>query len=146
MASDQLTALYGEDVTEKLIYKGAAFRVMHSHGRALYGLIPVAAGADHEAYAAVEGELIAGMALGWNFGEGHLHHEQLITALQERCGFAPGEVRVIVLESQPMHVPTQRYRLVDAATGEFEQGSIEVADMLSRQPWSDRIPRRVINA
>ncbi len=146
MASDQLVGLYGEDVTEKLIYKGAAFRVMHSHGRALYGLIPVAGGENHERYAAIEGELVAGMALGWNFGDGHLHHEQLISALQERCGFAPGEVRVILLESQPMHVPTQDYRLVDAATGEFERGTIEVADMLSRQPWTDKIPRQIINA
>ncbi len=143
LASAQLDRLYGAELTEKLIYKGAAFRVMHSHGRALYGLIPIAAGPAHESYLAVEGELFAGMSLGWNFGDGHLHDEQLIEALQERCRFEPGEVRAVLLESQPMGQPTQAYRLVDAALGTFQRGTVLVTDMLERQPWSDSIPVEV---
>ena len=54
----------------------------------------------------------------WNFGDGHLHNEQLIEALQERCRFDEGEVRVIILDGQPIHRQRQAYRLVDAATGE----------------------------
>ena len=145
LASTQLEKLYGPELTEKLIYKGAAFRVMHSHGRALYGLIPIAGGSDHESYLAVEGELVAGMALGWNFGDGHLHHEQLIQALQERCRFEPGEVVAVLLESQAMGEPTQAYRLVDAALGTFQRGTVRVADMLVRQPWSDSIPVEVVD-
>ena len=75
------------------------------------------------------------MVLGWNFGEGHLHDEQLLAAVQERCGFAEGELRVVMLESQPIHRQSQRYRIVDAATGLVESGSVAVADMVSRQPW-----------
>ena len=32
-------------------------------------------------YEYVDGELVAGMVLGWNFGDGHLHSEELLQAL-----------------------------------------------------------------
>ena len=88
----------------------------------------------------VDGELVAGTALGWNFGDGHLHGEQLLAALQSRCHFEPGEVRVIMLEAQPFHRQTQRYVLADAATGVIERGHIRVADMVSRQPTDFDLP------
>ena len=47
---------------------------MHSHGRALNGLLPRAVD-DVEAYDVREGELIAGVVLGYNFGDGHFHNE-----------------------------------------------------------------------
>ena len=86
-----------------LLAKGLAFRSMHSHGRALNGLLPRAVD-DVEAYHVREGELISGVVNGWNFGDGHFHNHQLLEAVQERCGFEPGDVRVITLESQPAHV------------------------------------------
>jgi hypothetical protein len=141
LARKQLATLYGDQVADLLSHKGYAFRALHTHGRALFGLIPRAAGPDHEtAYIPVDGEFIAGPAIGWNFGEGHLHNEQLLRALQERCHFDEGEVRVIILESQPMHHQRQEYRLVDAVTGEFERGHVSVGDMLSRQSWDGSIP------
>jgi hypothetical protein len=140
-ARTQLTKLYGEQTADLLAHKGYAFRALHSHGRALFGLVPRAAGPDHETdYVLIDGEFVAGPAIGWNFGEGHLHDEQLLAALQERCHFEPGEVRVIVLESSPMFGKYQEYRLVDAATGEFERGRVKIADMLERQPWAGEIP------
>ncbi|WP_028935120.1 DUF3556 domain-containing protein [Pseudonocardia spinosispora] len=142
----QLIKLYGEQVADLLSHKGYAFRAMHTHGRALFGLIPRACGPDHETdYVPVDGEFVAGTVLGWNFGDGHLHNEQLIEALQRRCDFDPGEVRVIVLESQPFGRPRQDYRLVDAATGEFERGQVAVADMLANQPWVEGIPAFVLS-
>ena len=60
--------------------------------------------------------------------------------MQRRCGFGPGEVRVVLLDAQPIHRQTQRYRLVDAATGEFERGYVNVDDMVARQPWDDDVP------
>ena len=60
-----------------------------------------------------------------------LHNEQLVAALQKRCHFEPGEVRVVMLDAQPIHRQTQQYRLVDAATGEFERGYVRVADMVT---------------
>ncbi|MGI8512275.1 MAG: DUF3556 domain-containing protein, partial [Solirubrobacteraceae bacterium] len=145
---DQLAKLYGSDMAELMLYKGLAFRAMHSHGRALNGLLPRAVD-DVERYAIREGEFIAGLAAGWNFGEGHFHHEQLLEAVQERCGFAEGELRVIMLESQPAQVQRQRYRIHDAATGLIEEGWVSVSDMVERQPWLDEsktIPVEVIGA
>ena len=137
----QLTKLYGEETADLLTHKGYAFRALHTHGRALFGLIERAAGPRHETdYIPMEGELIAGTTIGWNFGDGHLHDERLLAALQERCHFDEGEVRVIMLESQPMGAKTQEYRLVDAVSGEFERGTVAVADMLTRQPWAGEIP------
>jgi hypothetical protein len=37
----------------------------------------------------------------------------------------------------------QAYRLVDAATGEFERGTVRVADMVESQPWADNLPVHV---
>ncbi len=86
------------ELTAFLLNKGLAFRAMHSHGRALNALLPHAVD-DVEAYDVREGELISNVVNGWNFGDGHFHGRQLLEAVQERCGFAPGEVRVIELES-----------------------------------------------
>jgi transmembrane protein DUF3556 len=131
---EQLTRVYDRDTAELFLGKGLAFRSMHSHGRALNGLIPRAVD-DLEAYHVREGELVSGVVNGWNFGDGHLHNQQLLDAVQERCGFAEGELRVVTLESQPAHIQRQRYRIYDAATGLIEEGWVNVADMVARGPW-----------
>ena len=90
----QLTDLYGPELSSRMAHKGFAFRAMHTHGRALFGTIPRLAGPNHETdYVLMDGELVAGVTLGWNFGDGHLHDEGLLAALHARCGFEPGEVR-----------------------------------------------------
>jgi len=135
LVGEQVTRLYEDpELTEYLLNKGLAFRSMHSHGRALNALLPHAVD-DVEAYDAREGELISNVVNGWNFGDGHFHGRQLLEAVQERCGFAPGEVRVIELESEAAGSGRQRYRIHDAATGLLEEGSVAVADMVERQPW-----------
>jgi hypothetical protein len=140
----QLERIYGVEEAEVPLYTGYAFRAMHTHGRAHFALIPRACGPRHDTdYLVLDGELVAGVVLGWNFGDGHLHDERLIRALQARCGFAPGELRIILLDAQPAHRPTQEYRLYDAATGEFERGDVRVADMVVRQPWDTDLPIRV---
>jgi hypothetical protein len=136
---EQLTKFYDRETAELLMYKGLAFRSMHSHGRALNGLIPRAVG-DVEEYRVREGELIAGVVLGYNFGDGHFHNHRLLEAVQERCHFKEGELRVITLESQPAQVQRQHYRIFDAATGLVEEGWVNVADMVTRQPWLDDAP------
>ena len=90
---------------------------------------------DVEAFDVREGELISGVVNGWNFGDGHLHNKQLLDAVQERCAFEPGELRIVTLESQPAHIQRQRYRIYDAATGLLEEGWVDVADMVARGPW-----------
>jgi len=135
----QLEKFYEPDLIDVLLYKGLAFRSMHSHGRALNGLTARAV-ADVEAYDVREGELVAGVVLGYNFGDGHFHDQRLLAAVQERCGFAPGELRVVTLESQPAQVQRQRYRIWDAADGLVEEGYVDVAEMAKRQPWLDGEP------
>jgi len=139
IVTEQLAKHYDAELIEVLVYKGLAFRSMHSHGRALNGLVQRAV-PDVEDYVVREGELIAGVVLGYNFGDGHFHDQRLLAAVQERCDFAPGDVRVVVLESQPAHVQRQRYRIYDAADGLIEEGWVNVADMVERQPWLDDRP------
>ena len=139
IVTEQLADFYEPEMIDVLVHKGLAFRAMHSHGRALNGLLPRAV-EDVEAYDVREGELVAGVVLGYNFGDGHFHNEQLLAAVQERCRYEPGELRVIVLESQPAHLQRQEYRIYDAATGLVERGTVEVADMVGRQPWLGEEP------
>ena len=139
IVTEQLKAFYDEEMVEVLVYKGLAFRSMHSHGRALNGLAPRAV-EDIEDYDVREGELVAGVVLGYNFGDGHFHDKRLLDAVQERCRFEPGELRVVTLESQPANDARQRYRIYDAATGLVEEGYVKVADMIGRQPWLDGKP------
>jgi len=73
--------------------------------------------------------------LGWNFGDGHLNGLQLLRAVQEQCGFEPGELRVVMVESQPLFGRTMQWKVVDAADGVLEQGETEIAPMRGLQPW-----------
>jgi len=130
----QLEKFYEPELIDVLVYKGLAFRSMHSHGRALNAL-SLRAVDDIEAYDVREGELVAGVVLGYNFGDGNFHDHRLLAAVQERCNYGPGELRVVTLESQPAHVQRQRYRIWDAADGLVEEGYVEVAEMVRRQPW-----------
>jgi hypothetical protein len=143
-ASVQVSRLYGEGSYDLIVARVQAFRSMHLHGRALNGLLPLAvADLDDaevrakglDAFQVVDGELVAGSVLGWNFGEGHLHHEQLLAAIQEQWHLEPGQVRCVLLEAQPAFDPTMRWRIVDAATGEVASGHLRVDDLLARQPW-----------
>ncbi|SKR66696.1 membrane protein [Mycobacteroides abscessus subsp. abscessus] len=145
MPQAQMERYYGsKDAAQIYMYIGYAFRAMNTHGRAVFTLAHRAmAGQDESEYVITDGERICSTAIGWNFGDGHMHNEQLIAAMQERCHFEPGEVRIVLLDAQPIHRQTQRYRLVDAATGEFESGYVRVADMVNRQPWDDELPVQV---
>lgn len=134
IVGEQLRRFYEPELIDVLLYKGLAFRSMHSHGRALNALTARAV-EDVDAYEVREGELVAGVVLGYNFGDGHFHDHRLLAAVQERCGFGPGELRIVTLESQPAHVQRQRYRIWDAADGLVEEGYVEVADMARCQPW-----------
>ncbi len=145
MPAAQMERYYGsKETAEMYLYMGYAFRAFNTHGKALFTLAHRAmAGHDEDDYTIIDGERICSTAIGWNFGDGHMHNEQLIEAMQQRCGFEPGEVRVVLLDAQPIHRQTQQYRLVDAATGEFERGYVRVADMVVRQPWDDTAPVHV---
>ena len=65
-------------------------------------------------------------------------------AVQERCGFAPGELRVVMLESQPIHrsAPALPHRRRGDRPG--RGGPRGRADMVVRQPWLDETDRPAI--
>jgi hypothetical protein len=142
MPQAQMERYYGSPETAQMyLYMGYAFRAFNTHGRAMFTLAHRAmAGQNEDDYVLTDGERICSTAIGWNFGDGHMHNEQLIEALQERCHFEPGEIRILLLDAQPIHKQRQEYRLVDPATGEFERGYVKVADMVTRQPWDDTVP------
>jgi hypothetical protein len=144
----QLERLYkSKEETLVPLHLAMAFRGMNTHGRALFTLVHRAlAGYDEDDYNLCEGETLCAMVLGWNFGDGHMHNECLIEALQQRCGFETGDVRVVILDAQPIQKQRQEYRLVDAATGEFERGYVDVDDMVTTQPWADDLPVHVTRA
>ncbi|MFP6664502.1 MAG: DUF3556 domain-containing protein [Deltaproteobacteria bacterium] len=123
-----------EDMVELSCAMTPAFRLMHIQGRALH--LPLAQVAeDLHRYDWHDGEMIAGMLLGWNFGDGHLHDEQLIDAVQERCDFEEGELRVIIVESQPLFGKSMAWRIVDAKTGRLTEGETLIKDMKEWHPW-----------
>jgi hypothetical protein len=131
---DQLDRFYDRPTSIGLVGKVMGFRLMHLQGRALPILIPKAV--DRlEDYEYVDGEIVAGLVLGWNFGDGHLHREDLLRAVQDQCGFEPGELRCIFVEGQPLGRATMAYRIHDAATGLIEAGTVDVREMRKRQPW-----------
>ena len=111
-----------------------AHRYMHFEGRPLLEAIPKAVD-DIDDYEWFEGEVLGGMVVGWNFGDGHLNDTQLLEAVQEQCGFEPGEVRVVMIESQPLFHPTMAWKIVDAASGVLETGVTRLEDFRELQPW-----------
>jgi Transmembrane protein of unknown function (DUF3556) len=116
---------------------------MNTHGRALYTLVHRAlAGYNEEEYHVCEGENLCS-----NGCRVELRRRQHARRMPDRsrCGFAPGDVRVVILDAQP-HKHRQEFRLVDAATSEFERGYVDVGDMIVNQPWADDLPVHVHRA
>ena len=130
----QLAPLYDHPTRVGMLSRVMAFRLMHLHGRVLAALVPKAVDQLSD-YEWVDGEILAGLALGWNFGEGHLHQEQLLAAIQSQCGFEPGELRCIFVEAQPLFGANLAWRIHDAATGLLASGAHPVAELSTRQPW-----------
>jgi hypothetical protein len=130
----QLAIMYDEDTITALLSKVMAFRAMHLQGRALQLLLPRAV-PDIDAYEYMDGEIVAGLVLGWNFGEGHLHDLQLLRAVQKQCGFAEGELRCVFVESQPLGRPVLSWTIADAKAGVRETGEVAVRDLEKLQPW-----------
>ncbi len=151
----QASRLYEPEVVTALEARALAFRSMHLPGRALQVLLPYALADDPAAgpvadldaaldgYLMREGEIVGGIVLGWNFGDGHLHQEQLMEAVQAQCGFEPGDVRAIFVESHPIHRPTHDWRIVDAHDGLLARGAIGVPDLRTLQPWPTAATTRV---
>ncbi|MEZ5227090.1 MAG: DUF3556 domain-containing protein [Acidimicrobiales bacterium] len=111
----QLERVYGSAEEAAIpLFMGYAFRGFHTHGRALWALVPRACGPDHEDYLVLDGELVAGTVLGWNFGDGpprRTTHRRVATALRlptRRC--ARRDSRVAAVSPGNPAVPADRRR------------------------------------
>jgi uncharacterized membrane protein YkgB len=111
-----------------------AWRSMHSQGRGLFSVL-LKNLPDIDTRAVREGEFICNSLIGFNFGDGHLHNEDLIAAVQKEAGFEPGELVIAWVESQAWGSKVQHYKLIDAALGVVERGTWKVADAVAEQPW-----------
>ena len=139
---EQLEKLYGREAAGFLMEKGLGFRALHSHGRALIGLLARAVD-DVDAYHVREGELVSESSMAGTSATGTFTTSSCSRRFQERSSFNDGDVRV-VLESQPAHIQRQRYRIYDAASGLLEEGWVDVAEMPARPVARGvvRLPRR----
>ncbi|HKY56732.1 MAG TPA: DUF3556 domain-containing protein [Aeromicrobium sp.] len=128
---------YDADDAEMTMQKLLAWRSLHSQGRGLYSVL-IEHLPDIESRTIRDAEFVCNTILGWNFGDGHLHDERLIAAIQKRLNLQPGDLVVAFCESQPTpwrkHVP-QQYRVIDAALGVVERGSWNVTECVNEQPW-----------
>jgi hypothetical protein len=132
---DQLVAYgYEPPAAELFTQQVIAWRSMHSQARGLFSVL-VKNLPDIDTRTIREAEVVCNTLIGFNFGDGHLHNEDLIEAVQEQAQFAPGELVVVWVESQPIHRKTQQYKVIDAALGVIERGTWKVADAVNEQPW-----------
>jgi Transmembrane protein of unknown function (DUF3556) len=125
---------YEPAIAEIFTQQPLAWRAMHSQGRGLYSVL-LKNLPDIDSRTVREAELICNSLLGFNFGDGHLHNEDLIQAVQEEAQFEPGELIVVWVESQPIHRRVQEYKVIDPALGVIERGTWNVADAVKEQPW-----------
>ena len=132
---DQLAAMgYDPAVAEVTMQQTLAWRTMHSQGRGLLSLL-LKHLPDVDQRTVREAEFICNSLIGFNFGDGHLHNEDMINAVQAQARFEPGELVIAWVESQSVHHDYQEYKLIDAALGVIERGTWKVADAVEEQPW-----------
>ena len=132
---DQLQAMgYPLAIAEITMQQTIAWRSMHSQGRGLFSVLAKNL-PDLDQRTVREAEFACNSLIGFNFGDGHLHNEDLIRAVQSRVGFAPGEWIIVWVESQAIHSKVQHYKVIDAALGVIERGTWTVSDAVDAQPW-----------
>jgi hypothetical protein len=134
MREQLATMLPDAETVDLALTLSMAHRFMHLEGRPLLEALPRAVD-DIDRYEWMDGEILGGMVLGWNFGDGHLNHTQLLDAVQQQCGFEEGELRVVMVESQPLFGRTMKWKIVDARRGVLEEGETEIAPKRRLPPW-----------
>ncbi|WP_082406019.1 DUF3556 domain-containing protein [Microbacterium sp. No. 7] len=121
-------------LAEAFLQMTLGWRSLHSQARGLFSvLLKNVPDIDHRRIR--EAEFGTNAMIGFNFGEGHFHDEELIAAIQEQAQFEPGEFIVAWVESEPLWHGYQEYKLIDAALGVVETGRWKVKDAIQEQPW-----------
>eukprot|EP00040_Diaphanoeca_grandis_P042869 m.266250 g.266250 ORF g.266250 m.266250 type:complete len:602 (-) comp66128_c0_seq1:218-2023(-) len=141
---DQAWMIYGPPgVRQSAEAKILAWLSLHLHGRLFPTLLPKAMGpngklgeADSD-YEFFPGELVAGQALGYNFGDGFLHGPFFLNAVQERCNFEKGECIQIFINSCSIVGTKYPWWIKDAtdAFGSIAKGEGDVHVLKNTQPY-----------
>ena len=83
-----------------------------------------------------EAELVCNSLIGFNFGDGHLHNEDLIAGGAGRGAVSAGRTRGGVGRvGGHRKAGSSCYKVIDAALGVIERGTWNVADAVAEQPW-----------
>lgn len=132
---DQLQAIgLPYPLAETFLEMSLGWRSLHSQARGLFSiLLKNVPDIDHRRIR--EGEFACNAMIGFNFGEGHFHNEELIGAIQEQAQFEPGEFIIAWVESEPLWHGYQEYKMIDGALGIVETGRWQVRDAVAEQPW-----------
>ncbi|WP_036525658.1 DUF3556 domain-containing protein [Nocardia sp. NRRL WC-3656] len=125
---------YEPQWAEITLQKTIAWRTLHSQGRGLFSLL-ISRLPDIDSRTVREGEFLCNSIVGFNFGDGHFHDEEMIRAVQDEARFEPGECVIAWVESEAFGSGVQHYKLIDAALGVIERGTWNVADAVAEQPW-----------
>lgn len=100
----QAAALLGDELLEVSSMKVYAFRALHLPYRGLPKLVEIALqGRPFDDYQFADGETMAGVILGYNFGDGYQHGRFMVQAVQDICCFEEGELLHISIDSCPAH-------------------------------------------
>ena len=132
----QLEVLYDKKTVKAMLSRLIGFRMLHLPSKVINQIYDTATDGQ-KGYYWSEGEFFCGEALGWNFGDLHLHHEPLLEALQKRCQWESGEVRVIMVESPQFHNGKLEYRIHDAKDGIIDEGHFFIKDLKDKMPWPE---------
>lgn len=132
---DQFVAAgYEPAWAEITLQKTIAWRSMHSQARGLFSLLLTHL-PDIDTRTVRDAEFLSNSIIGFNFGDAHLHGEDMIRAVQDEAKFEPGECVIAWVESEAFGSGVQHYKLIDAALGVIETGTWKVADAVAEQPW-----------
>ena len=96
-------------------------------------------------YEWMDGEVVGGMVLGWNFGDGHLNgHAAPATPSRRSAASSRARCACVMVESQPLFGRTMEWKIVDAASGVVAEGETELARDARGAAVADgsRTPRR----
>ena len=116
-----------------------AWRSMHSQGRGLFSVL-LKHLPDIDTRTVREAEFVCNSLIGFNFGDGHLHNEDLINAVQDEARVRARRAVVVWVESQAIHSKVQHYKVIDAALGVIERGTWKVADAVERTALAAQRP------
>jgi hypothetical protein len=149
IVQNQVSAFFDAEVVDTLAWKMVAFRALHLTGRVLPTLAErclldlkrhdsaKSSTSSIDDYIWLDGEIWAGMALGYNFGDGYLHDDTLLKAVQCRAGFELGECISIWCDSIPTFgfgKDYMHFTVTDATGVQLSTGRFSRAQLTSMQP------------